>query len=174
MAFKPVAEDFKNDFDLIPAGVVAKAIILAAQDKTSQRGGTYIKLRVSIDEGEYEGRQLFNNINTDVPGNEKATQIGRRELAALCKAVGLEEGFEDAGELVDRYFTLKTTINPAKGAYEESNGFRVVFNAKEAAKNDVKKAYVQSMADDVVEGSKAKPASKTKPIVAVDEDDIPF
>ena len=172
MAFRPVSSDFENDFafTLLPAGIKASAVILESGERASKRGGLYLKLRVRLDDGEYEGRQLFDLFNIDVPGNDKATKIGRSEVAKLCKAAGLPEGYESAQELVDRYITVKTTVKPAQGAYEASNGFRVVVTESESSKNDVKKEAIQKSADRVVEASKAKP----KPIAAVDESDLPF
>lgn len=189
MAFKPVSSDFENDFvfTLLPAGIKASAIILDAVEKESKRGGLYLKLRVRLDDGEYEGRQIFDLLNIDVPGNEKATKIGRSEVAKLCKAAGLPEGYDNAKELVDRYINIKTTVKPAQGAYEASNGFRAIVTESESSKNDVKKEAIQKSADRVVEGSKYHPKahadavnksyetimSSLKP-KAVDESDIPF
>ena len=169
MAFKFAEDEFKDTFDLIPAGKILDVMITKAEEKDTKSGGTRLSLAVTVDGEEYTGRKLFNNFNLVCPTSEKAQEIGRHELASLCRSVGLPEGYETPEDLVGRSLTVKVTVTPANGAYEEKNSFRPVKTKEGNAKNAPDELKARASA--LVAESKAR---KPGPIVAVDEDDIPF
>lgn len=75
-------------FGLIPAGKYS-AMITASEVKPNKAGtGSYLELTFTITEGEHKGRQLWVRLNIEHP-NEKAVQVARHELAAICRAVGV-------------------------------------------------------------------------------------
>jgi len=74
-------------FDPIPAGQYL-AMIVASEEKTSQKGFRYVSLEFEIVDGQYQGRKLWVNLNLYHPEPE-AVKFARAELAAICKAIGV-------------------------------------------------------------------------------------
>jgi len=74
-------------FDPIPAGQYL-AMIVASEEKTSQKGFRYVSLEFEIVDGQYQGRKLWVNLNLYHPDAE-AVKFARAELAAICKAIGV-------------------------------------------------------------------------------------
>ena len=70
-------------------------------------------------EGQYQGRKVFDNLNTNNP-NQTAEDIAKRQVGAICRAVGV---FTPSGwsDLQDRPLMIKVGIKPAKDGYEASN-----------------------------------------------------
>ena len=162
MAFKVTQQDMEggDEFELIPAGTVAEVVILSAEERETKKGGTLVHFKLGIVGGDYDERKLFGNINTLCPSSEKATQIGRGELARVCAAAGLTEGYDDVAELVGRSFEAKITVEEAQNGYPAKNGFRVAFK-KDPAAPKVGNATAEQLesAKKAVEGSKMR-ASK--------------
>ena len=84
--------------DAIPSGTY-EAIITDSEMKATKNGlGMGINLTFEIlSDGPAKGRKVFAWINYENQ-NAKAQQIGREELASLCKAVGVTE-LEDTVQL---------------------------------------------------------------------------
>jgi hypothetical protein len=74
-------------YDPIPAGKYL-AMIVDSQEKTSQKGHTYLSLEFEVIEGEFKGRKLWTNLNLQHP-DPKTVKFARSELAEVCKAVGV-------------------------------------------------------------------------------------
>ena len=75
--------------DAIPSGTY-EAVVTDSETRATKSGtGMGINLTFEIiSEGPAKGRKLFAWINYE-NANAKAQQIGREELASLCKAVGV-------------------------------------------------------------------------------------
>ena len=84
--------------DAIPSGTY-EAVVTDSETRATKNGnGMGINLAFEIlSEGPAKGRKLFTWINYENQ-NAKAQQIGREELASLCKAVGVTE-LEDTVQL---------------------------------------------------------------------------
>ncbi len=74
--------------DPVPAGEYVAVITDSAMKDNKAGTGQYLALSFQIAEGDHEGRFVWDNLNLIHP-NEKAVQIAKAALAALCKAVGV-------------------------------------------------------------------------------------
>ena len=77
-----------SSFDPIPAGWY-QAIISNSEMKATRDGyGEYLSLTLQVIEGQYENRLVFARLNLK-NANDKAVDIARKDLAAICRAVGV-------------------------------------------------------------------------------------
>ena len=108
-----------SSFDPIPAGWY-QAIISNSEIKATRDGyGEYLSLTLQIIEGQYENRLVFARLNLK-NANDKAVDIARKDLAAICRAVGVMSP-QASEELHDIPLMIKVKIRPAQGEYEASN-----------------------------------------------------
>ena len=74
--------------DLIPPGEY-DAVIVSSEMKTTKDGtGAYLDLSLSIINGTYQNRQLFDKLNLKNKNNE-AVRIAKGTLSAICRAVNV-------------------------------------------------------------------------------------
>ena len=108
-----------SSFDLISAGWY-KAIISNSEIKPTRDGyGEYLSLTLQVIEGQYENRLVFARLNLK-NANDKAVEIARKDLAAICRAVGVMSP-QSSEELHDKPLMIKVKVRPASGEYEASN-----------------------------------------------------
>jgi len=108
-----------SSFDPIPAGWY-QAIISNSEMKATRDGyGEYLSLTLQIIEGQYENRLVFARLNLK-NANDKAVDIARKDLAAICRAVGVMSP-QASEELHDKPLMIKVKVRPASGEYEASN-----------------------------------------------------
>lgn len=155
-AFNPntVPADPAED-SLIPEGqyhvVIAKDP--SPEIRTTKAGtGEYLAVSFTIVGPKLRGRRIFEKYTVRNP-NPMAVEIGQRELARLCRAVGLLDGFQDTEELEGR--SLHMVVSQRK---RRDNG---------EAENYIK-SYIKS---DVPAPVKAPEAPKA---VHVSSNDLPF
>ena len=75
-------------FDPLPAGKYL-AVISGSEEKITKAGdGAYLELEITITEGEYKGRKVWDRLCLRHP-NSKAVEIARGNLSAICRAVGV-------------------------------------------------------------------------------------
>jgi hypothetical protein len=111
----------------IPAGWYKTMVTKTELKPTGSGEGMMIAVSFQVAEGTYKGAMFFNNFNVQNP-NEKAVEIGRKQLSALCHAVNVLE-MSDTDQLKNiPFFTrLKLTPavmddqNPGVVKYEEKN-----------------------------------------------------
>ncbi|MBP8111436.1 MAG: DUF669 domain-containing protein [Agitococcus sp.] len=119
-----------SSFDPIPAGWYT-AIISSSEMKATRDGyGEYLSLTLQIIEGQYENRLVFARLNLK-NANDKAVDIARKDLAAICRAVGVMSP-QASEELHDKPLMIKVKVRPASGDYEASNdigGYKAVEGA---------------------------------------------
>ena len=119
-----------SSFDPIPAGWY-KAIISNSEMKPTRDGyGEYLSLTLQIIEGQYENRLVFARLNLK-NANDKAVDIARKDLAAICRAVGVMSP-QSSEELHDKPLMIKVKVRAASGDYEASNdigGYKAVEGA---------------------------------------------
>ncbi len=98
-------------FDTLPAGTFT-ALVSEANMKTTKAGtGTYIEAVFQVIEGEYKGRKVWDRLTFTNP-SAKATEIGRAQLSALCRAIGCMS-IQDTAELCNRPCLI--TVGHEKG-----------------------------------------------------------
>ncbi len=78
----------QKDFDLIPPGKYPVSIDKAEVLQTKKQDGYYLKVCMTILDGQYRNRKLWDNINIQNP-SQQCTTIGLGELSALGKATGV-------------------------------------------------------------------------------------
>ncbi len=119
-----------SSFDPIPAGWYT-AIINNSEMKATRDGyGEYLSLTLQIIDGQYENRLVFARLNLK-NANDKAVDIARKDLAAICRAVGVMSP-QASEELHDIPLMIKVKVRPASGEYEASNdigGYKAVEGA---------------------------------------------
>jgi hypothetical protein len=118
----------QRDYENLPNGTYVLEVTASEVKPTSRGDGTILKLTYDVVEpDQFKGRKIFANMNLENP-NPTAQEIGQRELAALCRATGLDS-IEDSEQLHFIGFTAKVGMGkPSK-------------DGQHAAKNEVKKFY---------------------------------
>lgn len=119
-----------TSYEPIPAGWYT-AIISSSEMKATRDGyGEYLSLTLQVIEGQYENRLVFARLNLK-NANDKAVDIARKDLAAICRAVGVMSP-QASEELHDKPLMIKVKVRPASGDYEASNdigGYKAVEGA---------------------------------------------
>ena len=114
-AVEPDTSSEPRSFDPLPAGVYSVQIT-SAELKDTKSGGRRVALELTVAEGPYENRKLWDGINV-VNASAPAQSLGHKLLAALCIAAGLRT-MSHPDELIGRTVKVQTRIEPAKGDYK--------------------------------------------------------
>jgi hypothetical protein len=77
-----------QDFSPIPAGTYNVVPVEFTLTDTKENGGKYIKARFDVSDGPYANRVIWENINIQ-NRNETAVSIGKKTIASLLGAVGI-------------------------------------------------------------------------------------
>ena len=86
------------------------AIISAASEKATKAGtGKYLSVEFTVTSMQNEGRRVWLNLNLVNP-NPIAVEIAQKELASLCKAIGVMQ-VSDESQLVDQALTIKVSVD---------------------------------------------------------------
>lgn len=105
---------------IAPAGTYEVMITDSAVKENSKGTGSYLRLTFKIIEGEYKDTPIWTQLNLVNP-SAKAVEIAQRELAAICRACGVDE-VEDSFELHGIPMLATVTVNPEQDGYAASNG----------------------------------------------------
>lgn len=84
-------------FEAIPAGSYNAVITESAFKPTKSGSGNYLELTFEIIDGEFKNRKLWTRLNLENQ-NEKAVNIARADLSAICRAVNVMR-VNDSAEL---------------------------------------------------------------------------
>ena len=105
--------DFQEE---VPNGIYALEMEASSVDKTSKGTGQILKTTLSVIEPEeFKGRKIFNNNYNLENDSPKAQELGQRQFAALCRAIGVSD-VDDSEELHFRRFIAKVAIGkPSTG-----------------------------------------------------------
>lgn len=87
-------------FDPLPAGDYTVIAESAELKPTKNGNGKYIEVVFVVVSDNGKGRKLWNRITFENP-SEKAQSIGRAQLSALCRAVGVMN-LNDTAQLLNR------------------------------------------------------------------------
>lgn len=119
-------------FEPIPAGEYTLRVTKSEIKTTRAGNGEYISLQMEVmDEGPYNGRIVFENLNIVNP-NEQAVKIARAALKQLCQAIGISE-LEDTAELHGTPFRARLKITPARDGYDAGNAIAKYMSLDEAS-----------------------------------------
>lgn len=113
----------------IPAGWYRVIVDSAEVKQTRDQTGYYAQIRFDVIEGQYERRVVFARLNLQNK-NPTAQEIGRRQWAQLCEAVGAGN-VQYASQIAGRQLEIQVTVRPARGEYPADNdvrGFRAAKN----------------------------------------------
>lgn len=104
----------QSDYAELPNGIYRLEIEASDVSPTKDGRGTILKSTNRVIEPvEYEGRKLFVNFNLENP-NAQAQEIGQRQFASLCRAIGLDS-VEDSEDLHFKSYTAKIGLGkPSK------------------------------------------------------------
>ena len=143
----------QNDYAELPNGVYVMEIEASDVVPTKDGNGTILKTtNVVVEPEEYKGRKLFNNYNLENK-SAQAQEIGQRQFASLCRAIGVGE-VEDSEELHFKTFTVKVGLGkPSKdGQYPARAEIKRYFFPDEANLPD-------PAVDDTQPAAAARPAN---------------
>lgn len=100
--------DPAKPFEVLPPDRYHVYISGTEMKPTKANTGEYLEVEYTVVDGDYEGRKLWSRHNIVNP-SEKAQQIARQELSAICHAVGVLK-VEDSAELHDRPLLIEVGI----------------------------------------------------------------
>ena len=110
----------QRDFENLPNGIYQLEISASEVKPTSNGNGTILTTVIDVVAPEsHKGRKLFGNSYNLENSNPTAQEIGQRQFASLCRAIGVDS-VDDSEELHFRVFTAKIGMGkPSKdGKYE--------------------------------------------------------
>lgn len=102
------------EFSAVPEGQYIVIITNSEMKPTKTGTGSYLNITFDILDGPYKGRKLWSRLNLNNP-NSTAVDIARRELGAICRAVGVTKP-TDSAELHNKplLVTVAVEINDRK------------------------------------------------------------
>lgn len=124
--FNANEEEPAGDFSPIPSGKYECVIIESERVRTKADDGSFLKLTFEVTAGDFKGRRLWANLNTENP-SAKAVQIAKGQLSAICRAVGVMEP-KDSQELHDLplMVSVRKTTSDEYGEQNKVTGFSAV------------------------------------------------
>lgn len=111
------AQDYdttQSEFSELPNGTYLMEVEAADVAATSTGTGTILKATMKVIEpADYADRKLFTNYNIENK-NPTAQEIGQKQLASLCRAIGVS-AVEDTDDLLFKSFSVKIGLGrPSK------------------------------------------------------------
>lgn len=113
--FDATAHDTEQkDYEELPNGIYELEVEASDVVPTKAGDGTILKTTMVVLRPEdYAKRKLFNNYNLENK-NAQAQEIGQRQFASLCRAIGVQE-VSDSEDLHFKAFTAKIGLGkPSK------------------------------------------------------------
>jgi Protein of unknown function (DUF669) len=118
--FDPNSQD-GSSWELIPVGEYPASIVEIGVMQPQSGNGYYIAITWKIDEGECDGRQVWQRI-TFVHSSEQAQAIGRKQLKDLTVACGIAEHIEAVDVFLFKRAKIKVGVERDKaGVYDDKN-----------------------------------------------------
>jgi Protein of unknown function (DUF669) len=118
--FDPNNQD-GSSWELLPVAEYAASIVEIGVMQPQSGNGYYIALTWKIDEGEFDGRQVWQRI-TFVHSSEQAQAIGRKQLKDLTVACGISEHIEAVDVFLFKRCRIKVGVERDKdGVYDDKN-----------------------------------------------------
>lgn len=98
MSFLDLTDVKEDEFSVLPAGEYLVKVTNAVVKDTKHGDGKYIETELVVTQGEGEGRKLWERFNIQNP-NEKAVEIGKKQLKKLLVSAGANPVLSDVNEL---------------------------------------------------------------------------
>ncbi|QEG07743.1 hypothetical protein [Salmonella phage SE4] len=131
LQFNSAEVEPQASFDPIPKNWYQMMIEEVELKPTAAGTGSYLSLRLRVNEGEFSNRVVFDMITYSNP-NQQAVDIGHRKLSQLCRAVGIVQ-LTSTDLLENRVVLGKVGIKVDKsGQYDDRNDIKEYKNASEA------------------------------------------
>ena len=109
----------QQDFSPLPEGKYV-VIAIASEEKPNAKGtGTYLQFTFEVLEGSHKSRRLWARLNLKNP-SAGAVEIARRELAAICRAVGVIHP-ADSSELHNKPLLVTVAVEIDETKKRENN-----------------------------------------------------
>jgi Protein of unknown function (DUF669) len=143
--------------DFLPEGWY-RVKVSEAELLPTKSGGERLKLTYKVFSGTGTGRNVFGSINTK-HANPTVVEIGKKELARLLKAMGLER-VKSTNELLNKPLEIKVSVK------EDDYGIKNEVRGYRAAEGVVAPAVALEMAKAAPKKAVTKPAPKE-----IEEDD---
>lgn len=105
-------------FDVVPAGDYDACIVDSEVKTTSDGAGKYLKLEFQILSGSYQNRKIWENLNI-WNNSEKAVQIAKGSLSAICRAVGVLTP-KDSCELHNKPMVIGVKVEKSPGFNDQN------------------------------------------------------
>lgn len=110
----------QTEYGTLPLGIYKLEVTASDVVPTKAGTGTILKLTYdAIEPEEFKGRKIFSNMNIENQ-NATAQQIGQKELASLCRAIGLSD-LADSEDLHFQAFTAKVGLEKPQAGYAQRN-----------------------------------------------------
>lgn len=149
----------RGDYEELPNGTYLLEIEASDVVPTKSGSGTVLKTTIVVIAPEsHKGRKLFNQYNLE-NSNAQAQEIGQRQFASLCRAIGVDS-VSDSEELHFRAFTAKIGL----GKPSKDGQYPARAEIKTYAFPD--QGNVPEPAIDAVQPAKAAPANDNRPAPA--------
>ena len=129
-----------NNYEPLPAGWYSASISDAELRDTKAGTGVYVSVKYVISGPSHQGRIVYGNMNIRNP-NPMAEDIGRQQLAALMRAIGLEE-IRDTDQLIGGNCEIKLSIKQDEqyGDRNEIKAWKALEKAQKAQEPAAKKS----------------------------------
>lgn len=109
----------QQDYSALPEGQYI-GIITASEMKPTKKGdGQYLQFTFEILDGAFKGRNLWARLNLKNP-NQKAVDIAKIELGAICRAVGIIKP-NDSSELHNKPIMLTVEVETDDRGKQSNN-----------------------------------------------------
>lgn len=118
-AFDATQVDPTPRFEPLPAGEYAVIITESHLKPTKVGTGQYLELHLTVLDGPFKGRLLFDRLNLIHP-NPQAVDIAQRALSQICHAVGQLQ-VSDSSQLHGKPLRARVKYRAAEGVYDATN-----------------------------------------------------
>lgn len=99
-------------FEVLPPDAYCVQIVRSEMRATKSGDGQYLELEMDVLDGPFLGRKLWDRLNL-INRNPQATEIARRQLSAICHAIGVLE-VSDSEQLHGRPFVAVVKVEERK------------------------------------------------------------
>lgn len=97
-----------RSFEPLPEGKYEAVITESEMKETRAGNGRYLALTLEIVGGDHAGRRLWDRLNLENP-NEKAVDIAKATLSAICRALGILKP-KDSAELHNKPLVVRVAL----------------------------------------------------------------
>lgn len=110
-----------GDFTPVPTAWYPGAVVeMEYKEKKDKPGEGYVQLVFEIDEGEFKGRQMFDNVNLWDTG-EKIQQFVQRKVNTLCVATGQHQ-LTDLNQIMYKRMLAHIKLQDGREVKDENTG----------------------------------------------------